>query len=381
MSAEGALDIRIGQQAWALLKNQIFLIDWQELERRCPWATPYQSHHFVLTWLRHYGTFEPVVVALRGTDGSLEGLLVLGISSWDRRLVVAGGHQAEYQAWLATPEKSCDFIVRALSALDEVDRSSDLTFKYLPGGLALKDLFDRPLFHSRAGLLTHRRPLMRLDARQLQQSLHKKSNKSRWSRLQRLGTLGFTRITDPKAFDEAFDEIIVSYDARQNATKGVQPFAQDARKKSFHLDLMSKPGFLHVTATTLSGRLVAAHIGVIGQEAVHLSIVCHSELHAEHSPGKLHLLRLGELLVREGATVLDLTPGGDEWKERFANDHDTVHTLTVFRSPAAKRFRLLQLEALGVLKKTAQTVGVSPREARRALVGFKDRWMPNRSGT
>jgi CelD/BcsL family acetyltransferase involved in cellulose biosynthesis len=340
------VDVRMGEAAWALLTDAMFLLDWQELERRCPWATPFQSVHFVLTWLRHYGIrFTPVVVTLRGSDGSLVGLLVLADSLVGNSLVVAGAHQAEYQGWLALPEFRRDFIVQALKALDEVLPDRDLRFKYLPPELRVHDLLDLPLFHSRASLVTHSRPLVKLDEGEVEESLRKKSNKSRWARLQRLGSLAFDRIADPKAFAEIFDDIIASYDARQGGMKGVRPFAQDPCKKAFHLDLMrGEPNFLHVTATTLSGRVVAAHIGIVGRQEVHLAILSHAEDHASHSPGKLHLLRLGQLLSRAGTRFLDLTPGGDEWKERFANAHDEVQVLTVFRSATLKRCHDVQVE-------------------------------------
>lgn len=370
--------VRIGDEAWALLTNATFLLDWQGLERRCAWATPFQSVHFVLTWFRHYGArYAPVVVALRGSDGSLVGLLVLASSLVENRLVVAGAHQAEYQGWLAMPEFRRAFIVQALKALDEVLPDRDLGFKYLPPGLRVDDLLEFPPFRSRASLVAHSRPLLQLDEGEAEHSLRKKSNKSRWARLQRLGSLGFGRITDAQAFAEVFDDVIASYDARQGGAKGVRPFAQDPSKKPFHLDLMrGEPDFLHVTATTLSGRVVAAHIGVVGREAVHLAILSHSEAHASHSPGKLHLLRLSRLLSQAGTRVLDLTPGGDEWKERFANAHDEVQVLTVFRSAAMRRCHELQVEAIELLKRTARAVGVSPARARVAFNDLRELCTP-----
>lgn len=372
-----AVAIRIGDKAWDLLSSPGFLLDWQDLEAACPWATPYQSSHFIVTWLRHYrARFAPVVVTLRSPEGGLSGLLVLAASLERDELVVAGAHQAEYQAWLAAPESHAEFIARAVSALDEVLPGQDLRFRYLPPGLPVRELLEQPLFAERAGLETHARPLMRLEQSAVRESLRKKSNKSRWARLQRLGPLEFARLTDPQDFAEVFDDIIASYDARQSAMKGVLPFAQDPCKKAFHLELMrARPDFLHVTATTLSGRVIAAHIGVTGREAVHLSILCHSDMHASQSPGKLHLLRLGELLLQEGKSLLDLTPGGDPWKERFSNAHDEVYELTVFRSATARRIRRLHLEAKRLLKGAARAVGVSPTGARRALLDFRRRWL------
>jgi CelD/BcsL family acetyltransferase involved in cellulose biosynthesis len=375
--SDTGVKVALGADAWAALESRALLVEWEALERACPWSTPYQSSAFVLAWLRHYGgQFAPVVITQRNEEGALAGLLVLGAGLQGKRLVAAGAHQAEYQGWLATPETSAGFIVQALAAVDELLPGHDLTFKYTPPGLPFQALLDSAAFGARAGVVAHRRPLMRLDEAEIAESLRKKSNKSRWSRLQRLGPVAFERVADPDAFAAMFDEIIASYEARRHAVNGVLPFGQDPRKKPFHLDLMrASPGLLHVTVTTLSGRVIAAHLGIAGREAVHVAIVCHAEMHADQSPGKLHLLRLGQCLLREGKGVLDLTPGGDPWKERFANGHDEVHVLTVFRSAMARRLHFLRSRGRALLKRTAVAAGISPEEARRAVRDFKRRWI------
>lgn len=367
-AGDDVLSIHRGTDATELLADRAMLQDWEQLAAACPWATPYQSSHFVTTWLRHYRSrYSPVVVTMRARDGTLTGLLVLALSRQGARLVVAGAHQAEYQAWLALPRSQRGFVERAIALVDRVLPGHDLTFKYLPRGVPIEELLDLPLFRARGGITAHSRPVMRLDPAELDESLRKKSNKSRWARLRRLGPLEFTRITDPDAFAAVFDEIIASYDERQGAMKGVFPFAQDPDKKPFHLDLMrGRPDFLHVTVTTLSGKVIAAHIGVVGEREVHLAIVCHSEAHAEHSPGKLHLLRLGQRLAQEGVSALDLTPGG-EWKERFANARDEVYILTFDTTAAARQVRKLKTYARRALKGVARAAGISASRGRRLI--------------
>lgn len=373
-----ALAIHRGEDAWAKLSDPAFLVEWERLGTACPWSTPCQSSHFVRTWFEHYRSrYWPIVVTLRSDDGMLVGLLALAVCLRTQRVAVAGAHQAEYQAWLATPECQREFIVRALAALDELLPGYELTFKYLPHGLPVEPLLGSPLFRSRARLVAHRRPLMRLDADELKRSLRKKSNKSRWSRLQRLGKLEFSRITDPGAFEAAFDEIIASYDERQRGAHAIAPFAADPLKKAFHLGLMrAAPGLLHVTVTTLAGKVIAAHVGLAGRDEVTLAIVCHDEALAEHSPGKLHLLKLGERLLQEGVGALDLTPGGDPWKERFANAHDEVHVLTLHRSAAVRQVRSLEAGARTAVKRMLESAGVPPGEVRRRLGELRRRFAP-----
>ena len=369
--------IALGADAWSLLESRTLLAEWKELEQACPWATPFQSSHFVATWLRHYAAqFAPVVVTERDGAGALAGLLVLAAALNGRQLVVAGGHQAEYQGWLARPQGAEQFIVRALAMVDEALPGNDLTFKYTAPGLPIEPLLASAAYAERASVVAHRRPLMRLDEAQVKESLRKKSNKSRWARLKRLGPLEFSSVVDADAFEALFDDVIACYDARQCAINGLMPFAQDPRKKPFHVDLMrAHPGFLHVTVTTLANRVIAAHIGLNGRHEVHLAIVCHARMHEEHSPGKLHLLRLGQSLLDEGKRALDLTPGGDPWKERFANAHDDVYAVTIHRSAAARRLRLMGAGARELLRPTALAVGVSPAEVRGTVRDLGRRWI------
>jgi hypothetical protein len=86
---------------------------------------------------------------------------------------------------------------------------------------------------------------------------------------------------------------------------------------------------------------------------------------AEHSPGKLHVLQLSELLIQEGIEVLDLTPGGDPWKERFATAHEDAAEVTLYRSGYGRR----AAEAAGLVlewaKRIAARGGVQPVHLRR----------------
>ena len=61
-----------------------------------------------------------------------------------------------------------------------------------------------------------------------------------------------------------------------------------------------------------------------------LGVVAHSPFLSEHSPGKLLVLQLGLMLHQQGFSRLDLTPGGDAYKEDRATEYDEAHVLTVF---------------------------------------------------
>ena len=285
----------------------------------------------------------------------------------ERRLVVAGDHQAEYQTWLSLTSAP-EFVCETLTRLHAAFPSARLTLKYLPPNAPLDRLLAVSSLQSRLRVRRHRRPLMKIDTAEATASLQKKSNKSRINRLKRIGEVTLERITDAAAFESVFDEIIAQYDFRQAALNNVAPFREDPCKRLFHVELLRRdPSLLHVTALKVAGNIVAAHIGVVSHHQVHLSIVAHSPTYGPYSPGKLLLLFLGKRLGEEGIHYLDLTPGGDPWKERFADQHDEVHELDIWRGRAARHVALSGERAYAAAKYAAALVGIQPRNVKSLL--------------
>jgi RimJ/RimL family protein N-acetyltransferase len=123
----------------------------------------------------------------------------------------------------------------------------------------------------------------------------------------------------------------------------------------------------YVTVTYLDERPIAAFWGEASGKMVHLGMLIYSPFLARHSPGKLHIMQLSEHLIKEGKDMLDLTPGGDPWKERFANAHDEVAEAIVYMSPrertlADTRDRLLQLG-----KRYSARAGITPANVTSTL--------------
>jgi len=207
----------------------------------------------------------------------------------------------------------------------------------------------------------HRRPLLRFEGdNETIKSLNKKSNKSRLNRLEKVGALEFKRISDPKEFEEVVNDIIQYYDFRQAAVHSVAPFGDDDLKKPFHLAMMKVPGLLHATVLKAGNQFCAAHLGVCGNTEVQLGIITHNPLLAKHSPGKFHILFLAQMLIGEGYKQLDLTPGGDPYKDRFANGFDEVHTLTVFFSQRQRTKEAIRAGFTRAVKTGFKTVGIEP---------------------
>lgn len=348
----------VGSEAELLLKDPIFQDRWNSLYHDCLWATPCQSSDFVTTWYEIYAEyFQPVLVYRLMPDNSLSGLLTLAISADAQQLIVAGTPQAEYHAWLAISEDSDIFIQSAIEVLSTRFAGRTLIFQYLPP-LAPRQWLNRDR-HSIS--IARKRPLMKLaDGESIRKSLKKTGNKSRLNRLKRLGDIRFEQLHTEAELAAVFDEIIAYYDFRQGAVNNSLPFQTDRLKKLFQLALMRVKDLQHVTVFKVGDRLLAAHIGLYDRQQCSIGIPVYSPFYAIHSPGKLHLLMLGLELVKQGIEVLDLTAGGDAYKERSATDWDEVFVLNIYLGNRfwQKQRAELKLRFKPIVKKIISASGI-----------------------
>jgi CelD/BcsL family acetyltransferase involved in cellulose biosynthesis len=362
------VDIVRGLPARALLADERFVQQWASLWSECPWATAFQTPGFARAWDETYSAqFEPVLVMSRNADGLLRGLLVLGYDASDNGLVVAGRYQAEYHAWICRESIRDTFAVDAIRVIQREFPGSALTFRYLPRGVPTGWMND-PSVARLCLLQSHRRPLLRFgDGSEIERSLGKGSNKSRLRRLEKVGAVRFRRITDAREFEAIFDDIIRLYDFRHGAVHGSDPFASAGRQKEFHVAMMKVPGLLHVTVLEVAGQLASAHFGAVGKGEVHLGTIVHDPGLAKHSPGKFLILFLSRMLMQEGHHQFDLTPGGDAYKERFANAWDEAQTLTVLPSAAARRKAQCKEQVKAVVKRALARRSMTPSQAKEAV--------------
>ena len=305
-----------------------FQSQWRALAGKCPWGTALQTPGFAFTWYQCYEeVYRPLILVRYAVSGEMDGLLALATECATGKLTFAGAHQAEYNVWLALPGAQT-FIVEALERLQQLGFPS-LSFTYLPPGTPLEWL--QAGWNRRSTIRTVPRPLLTVDnIDAVRDSFNKKKNRRRLEKLQADGPLSFLELHTPDELDVYYDEIIDFCDFRTGAIHGTCPFREDPRKRAFYRALMAQAGLLHVTVMTIGGQLVAAHIGIRNQNEVMLGIVGHSPFLAIHSPGKLHILQLGLLLHEEGYSSLDLTPGGDSYKEDRATRYDEAYVLSIF---------------------------------------------------
>ena len=355
-----APEVRRGSEAHALLGDPVFLQQWQSLEQRCPWGTVYQSPAFAGTWYDTYReVYDPVLVFARN-ESELQGLFLLAQSPEGKGLIHVGGVHAEYQAWLATPDRSNAFLAGAAVVLRELGAHS-LRLHFAAPELPLNHLDSVPGSVLRTHVLMHRRGLMAVDENSTARaSLRKKGNRSKLSRLRRQGDVSLVQLESGAELREVLDRIVKFCDLRQGAVHDSTPFQSDPLKRKLYLELMDQPGLMHATVLMAGSEPVAAHLGLVDRDYVSLGLITHSPFAASHSPAKLLMLMLAERLGQQGYREFDLTPGGD-YKLRFASREDEIASLDLFFSSSRYRRRQLRQLTANTVKTALHTLGIDSR--------------------
>jgi CelD/BcsL family acetyltransferase involved in cellulose biosynthesis len=339
---DGLISLHTGSAAERRLADTEYLLQWERLAARCPWATVFQRPAFATAWFETYAPrYEPVIVEERDENGTLSGLLSMGKYRFDRKqLVFAGAHQAEYQAWLCMPGQEKGFLLGALRAIDQALGPQLLVFRYLPVRFPVEALHGDPALEHRIFVRPMPRPFIVMADTKPSDT---KNLKRKLGILKRLGEVKFERIADAARFDSIMSETIPHHDLRHGAVHARMPFQEDSLKAPFHRRLFDRGQVLHVTALTAGERPVSVHLNTHDAERVHLGICSYSPYVANASPGWAHLALLAPMLAAEGFQQFDLTPGGEPYKERFANAHDLVHELHVY--PSRVRWEGARIEA------------------------------------
>lgn len=325
-----------GPQADSRLADCQFRGAWDALRDQCPWGSAFQSNAFAAAWYSAYrNLYEPLLVLGFDDAGGVCGVIPLAICRASGKLIPAGAHQAEYQGWICLPDAAQTFPAEAFAAISDQFPSAPVPFRYLPAGTPLEWATEGTM-RGTCLLKSFRRPLMQLgDGQEVHQSLQKSGNRNRLRQLKKLGAVEFKQITDPAEFEAVLDQAALCHDCRQLAIHGVAPFLEDDLKHAFHLAMMNAPGLLHMTVLKVGDQIASFHLNVTRGTELQLYVIAHDPRFSKYSPGKLHVLFLARMLQEQGFERIDLTPGGDEYKERFANDGDEVKRLTVY--PTATR--------------------------------------------
>lgn len=361
------IELAAGDRARALLADAAFVVAWDALVDRCPWATVAQGSSFVRTWYRLYTqVFEPLIVRGIGDDGRLLGLLTLARRRDSGALICAGDHHCEYQVWVADPDDGRSFIVDALDALAAAGPAGRLGFLFLPSGTPVEAL-RASRWGRRCDLRPHERPLMAVGpGTEAAEGMKGKNRVRKLRALERLGEVRLDRLATRAELEAVMRPISAFTDLRQGAVNGATPFRSDPLKEELYLALMETPGLLHATVLRVGKEVAATNLGLANRRDVTIGLITHSPFLAKHSPGAVLIPMLGIRLGEEGYANLDLTPGGG-YKERFATHHDTVHALDVFFGRAGWARHVARQRAARLVKRFLARAGLSPAATAAAV--------------
>ena len=365
--AEVDLVLKVGTDAIEWLNAPENVSGCHQLQRSSNWATPYQSPEYCQLWLESYShTWQPIIVISTSGTSGLSGFLPLAKKG--NQIYGLGAAQTEYQGWLCLEEIEQEFPAKALALIFEEFPDAHLRLRYIDAGDNWRKI-ERSLRAMPNVMLTgHSRPLLSLDTGQASAALRKKSNRSKINRLKRLGDLQFIVDSTEQDIEQELKQAATLYDFRQGAVNGTSPFLEDSQKLPFHLNwLRQNEGPLLFYRLLLDGQVIGALIGVVSRDRVSNAVLAYSASLGKHSPGKLILYMAASDMADRGFRYLDLTPGGDPWKKRFANQHDTVMEINAWRN--AKPIGRLQRQEtfLEVGRRVLERLGTTPADARKTL--------------
>lgn len=377
------LEVFRGSEAHRALGDRGFQAGWTSLHRQCPWSTVFQNVGFATTWYRVYrDVYEPIVAAGVEANGSISGLLLLARERKSGMLAHVGEKHAEYQTWIARPDRSA-FISNALDAIKPLVGGATLQLRYAPSSLPLETLTSSQNWGWRTVSWLEERGIADLATPDGIATMVESSRyRYRMRRIATLGEVSFRTITTRAELEPWLDEIIAFCDVRQGAINGAFPFHDDALKRELHLAMVDTPDLLHVTLLTAGKTLISSQINFLDRKTISLGLISHSPMQGKISPGTLHLLLLARHAAAQGFEAIDLTPGG-EYKDRFASFTDPTRVVSIqfsatqavraqvrrFAAEQAKTgIREMGLEPVAVKKQFVERVG----QLRRSIVGARD---------
>lgn len=363
-----------GDEVMDLLKDEEFLSQWDLLYQECSWATVFQSRDFVSTWYMLFkDRYLPIVVKSEN-DGKLNGLLTVAIkrskNAQEKLFIVAAGHgEADCHTWLSTASASDEFIKFALRAILQQFPQEDILFRNLPPGVPLEWTVEDNKWKNCCIVESFDRPLI-----QLKDFSITKRNRKRVNRLEKMGT--YEDLTSLEELSSHLDILTLQYDFRQGAMFNRTPYRKNPVYKALILSLFEK-GLLKVTVFRVGNEIIAGLIVIMGKNKAHLGgINAHSPLFSKYSPGYIQFLLVTQQLAREKIEYMDLTPGGDAYKDRIATTYDQVHTLVV----SGKQHFLLKRKVRKLVHSYLIKAGIRPLsfqlyvDRQKYLIGKKGLW-------
>jgi CelD/BcsL family acetyltransferase involved in cellulose biosynthesis/RimJ/RimL family protein N-acetyltransferase len=362
------IEIIKGADATAFLQQAEIMSSWLALWQDCAHATVFQHPDFILPWLETYASRGELCIIYERTEGSLNGLALLWLPHGSHEIRAVGTIQAEYQDFLASDDHYAAFFLKVIEKLTSAFPDYTLLLRYLTNPETPELVKTLEAQNYTLSVEDHTRPIMvTTDGTPFRASLSTKKYRGRLSRLGRLGPVSFKRLTTEESL-ERLQTIAANTDFRHAATHEGKPFSDDPLKEIFHRAILQKTAIAHSSALIVGDEIAGYQLALRSKNCLIMWLISHNPFFARHSPGKFHLLHLGEQLANEGIDYFDLTPGGDGWKEGYSSKHlpAWVVTIRLSRSGLKQSLSGAKVASAAFLKSTAKKAGIRKEHAQQA---------------
>jgi CelD/BcsL family acetyltransferase involved in cellulose biosynthesis/RimJ/RimL family protein N-acetyltransferase len=364
---EFRLQIITGDEAIALVQDSTFVSSWLNLAEKDKKVTVIQEPPFVITWYKQYSSnYVPILCLAYDNEDALVGLMPLARNLNEDGLIHAGAGQAEYHGWIADPEVDVEFPVECLIKIKNTFNIRTWQWRWLPPKAPIEWLFSQRLRNEGiyVNYRTQTSPLWDLnDKTKYEKLLRNKTVRNEINRYKKRGPYFLERIRDKDRTRELIDVLRVQNDFRHEIVHNLRPFASDKNKSLFFIERQNYPDANHFTVLWSNDKPIAFNFGACSRDTVYLGLCSHDPLENKNSPGKLLLLEMAPMLIGEGYRFLDLTPGGDQYKERFANAYQELVEPQFFFTRQEKLYDDTVKMARGLSKKILYKIGITAEQA------------------
>lgn len=317
------------EDAIALLTSPDFQSEWKKLATQSVGFTQLQEADFLTTWYSHYSEiFAPIFIFSRNAKNEMVGLIALAWHKEKKYLVHAGN--AEYHGWLSIEEATIPFLKDMFRIVIDELKVEKWSWNWMPSGLNAASL--QAAASEEMSLLVEEEgsPIWELDNEEkLKKLLKSRSLRSKFNRYKKRGEYRYEIINTPERIREILEIAQYQCDLRREAMNNSRPFAEDPFKIDFCSALMNFSNKLHVSAMWLDDQLLAFHMGVEDGERVCFGMISYDPSESKQSPGTLLIIELAKHLKESGYKILDMTPGTNSYKDRFANFYETLYRPTI----------------------------------------------------
>ena len=297
-----------------------FRSEWEELWRRVPGASPFQSPSWLLPWWRQFGTDSPVVATWR-MGNRLAGVLPCYVLAerGDSKLLPIGVSLSDYFDALIAVDAPLGTATQLLSAVLEAAGVSVCDLPDMPPGAALLDAEPSPDWQAHA-IAGQPCPVLSVpDGATFDRIVPAKTRRKLRMNRNRADRIGgwTTRWADPSTFPAALGALIDLHQARWTAKDEPGVFSDRRVPECLGetgADLLSEGG-LALASVVVRDQTAAACLMLRSvPDRLYLYLSGFAEEFAFLSPGTILLGDIVETAIRDGVREIHFLRGSEAYK-------------------------------------------------------------------